>query len=535
MPTSKTRWSRAVVGASATALVATVAVVRAVLTHAAEPAPPSTAPSTQPARELTINLDKATPLDLPELKDELKPVSFKTSDGREGWAMRLPGNRPIATPAIADGLIYVGGGYGSHEFYALKADSGDVAWQMKTGDDGPTAAVIEDGCVAFNTESCTVIVTDARTGKLIWQEWLGDPLMSQPAIANGKLYIAYPGGHPRGPQTAAGSPTPPTTMPASVPDPAPNAIQSAAVGPAKGAGHRLLCADLKTGKHLWEQGISADVMSAPVVEGDQVFLTCFDGTSFCIGADDGKVAWKKEHAGTSAPLVVAGRMLVTSKAEVAGKTHEAIQQLDAQSPSDQPAQMLATGEAKYLDKGAAGSVALSPATQAALDSGVGFGGGAPASAQMLKAADNVNVQTVAAGWAYQGSRVAYANGRYLNAQGSWINCVASDNKAGQIPWRCQAKGGNGNADAQRFAPPALGKDNLYLCGAGGELISLAQADGAVRFCYTMKHAMAFQPALSGGNVYLGTTDGYVICLKTGDADADGWTAWGGNARHNKKD
>ena len=57
----------------------------------------------------------------------------------------------------------------------------------------------------------------------------------------------------------------------------------------------------------------------------------------------------------------------------------------------------------------------------------------------------------------------------------------------------------------------------------------------MQFCYTMKHPMAFQPALSGGNVYVGTADGYVVCLKTGDTDADGWTAWGGNAKHNKKD
>jgi hypothetical protein len=27
----------------------------------------------------------------------------------------------------------------------------------------------------------------------------------------------------------------------------------------------------------------------------------------------------------------------------------------------------------------------------------------------------------------------------------------------------------------------------------------------------------------------------IICLKTADPDADNWTAWGGNARHNKKD
>ena len=49
--------------------------------------------------------------------------------------------------------------------------------------------------------------------------------------------------------------------------------------------------------------------------------------------------------------------------------------------------------------------------------------------------------------------------------------------------------------------------------------------------YATGKPMAFQPALANGNVYAGTTEGMLICLKTGEKDADGWTAWGGNAAH----
>jgi outer membrane protein assembly factor BamB len=115
------------------------------------PAKPTSQPSTRPA-QVKIDMDKAVPVEL-AVKEDLTPEAFTTRDGRSGWAIRIPGNRPIATPAYADGKIFVGGGYGSHEFYAFDATTGKKVWQMTTADDGPTAAVVEDGCVAFNTES----------------------------------------------------------------------------------------------------------------------------------------------------------------------------------------------------------------------------------------------------------------------------------------------------------------------------------------------------------------------------------------------
>src|SRR5262249_55240925 len=156
------------------------------------------------------------------------PVRFRTTDGKPGWVLRIPGNRPIATPAYADGLLFVGGGYGSHEFYAFDARTGGLAWKLKTADDGPTAAVVEGGYVGFNTESCTVIVVDEKTGKVIWQEWLGDPLMSQPAISDGRLFIAYPSGQRQGKNQS--------------PSLAANKDES---------GYKMLAVDLKTGHHLW--------------------------------------------------------------------------------------------------------------------------------------------------------------------------------------------------------------------------------------------------------------------------------------------
>ena len=74
-----------------------------------------------------------------------------------------------------------------------------------------------------------------------------------------------------------------------------------------------------------------------------------------------------------------------------------------------------------------------------------------------------------------------------------------------------------------------------LVRAAEKVLAVRQEDGKVAFSYAFSQPMSFQPALAKGNIYVPTNDGHLICLKTTSADADGWTAWGGNAQHNKTD
>jgi hypothetical protein len=74
-------------------------------------------------------------------------------------------------PSPGDGRwrrrLFLGGGFGSYDFYALDAASGHVLWQYQTEDDGPTAAVVHEGRVAFNTESCELEVL-STAGQQLW-------------------------------------------------------------------------------------------------------------------------------------------------------------------------------------------------------------------------------------------------------------------------------------------------------------------------------------------------------------------------------
>ena len=458
-----------------------------------------------------IDLRKAVALALPEPKGTLQAASFHTPDGKSGWVLRFPGARPIATPAYADGMLFVGGGYGSHEFYALDSDTGKIIWKIQTGDDGPTAAVVADGLVAFNTESCTLVIVDEKTGRVIWQEWLGDPLMSQPAIDKGVLYMAHPAftgglGNPR------------------------KRAEFHPLAASPGGSHRLLAADLHTGRHLWEQEIAGDVLTAPVISDGVVYFTTFDGTSYALNAADGSVAWVKATAGTSAPVVLRGELYETRKTVNGKETVEGIARVDAKNGAVRDKDLLARSEANYLKQGRGGGVALSAMEITSLDSSVGFSS-APASAKLAQASESVGVSSVVGAWAYQGSRAAISKGQILNAQGNYINSVrASD---GKQTWQAAVVGARAASGGQIFSPPAVGRDYLYLTGAAGYLVAVRQNDGAVGFSYSLKAPMTFQPALAKGNIYAGTSDGRLICLKTGSLDADGWYAWGGNAQHNK--
>jgi outer membrane protein assembly factor BamB len=177
-----------------------------------------------------------------------EPSPFVSPDGRfRGWRVTISGRRSLATSAVVDGRVFVGGGFGSYDFYAFDARDGRLAWQYQTSDDGPTAAAVAEGHVVFNTESCELEVVTVE-GTPVWKKWLGDPLMSMPAVGAGRIYMAYPD--------------------------------------SKGdRRHYLACFDLRTGHEYWKQPIEGEIITAPVLAGGNVHWKTKVGTHQSEGDD----------------------------------------------------------------------------------------------------------------------------------------------------------------------------------------------------------------------------------------------------------
>jgi Ca-activated chloride channel family protein len=442
------------------------------------------------------------------------PASFTSKEGKKGWKVAIPGNRPLATPAVVDGKVFIGGGFGSHEFYALDAKTGKQIWVYRTGDDGPTAAAVQDGYIAFNTESCELEILDFA-GKRIWKKWLGDPLMSMPAISKDRVYTAYP-------------------------DNKGNGLQ------------KLACFDIRDGQERWTQPIPGELITAPIIDHDKIYLTTLDGTLSCFKATDGGLVWSDKKNATSSPTVAAGKVYFSQRNAVAAKDKagkDRQQQMEAlaaradDQKSNAKTYKATEQVADYLDFAKRADQSKVEKMNKGNDAFVGFGGGLgglgggfggkggmPQVA--LQATANLGQGTVAGVWSYQGSKPFVYQGNLVSAMGDSIICV--DPKTEKLLWKKELhprKNGEALVDSA-ITPPAVINGKVFVGTSKGEVVCLTAKTGAELWRASLGEPIVFQPAVANGRVYVSSSNGTLYCIETGDSKDHGWLMWGANAQHN---
>ncbi len=435
------------------------------------------------------------------------PEPLATKEGKaKGWQVLVPGHRALATPAVVDGKLFIGGGFGSHEFYAFDARTGKMLWLYRTADDGPTAAVVADGYVCFNTESCELEILDLA-GKPVWKKWLGDPLMSMPALADGKVFMCYPD--------------------------------------SKGGGqHYLACFAVKDGKELWKKPIAGEIITTPVIAQGHVYLATLEGTMYCFSQSDGALAWQEKKNATSSPIVWNGQCYFSRREQImlnqAGKqVRQQLECISARS-TDTTATVndfkSTTRNADYLDIAKRRAGRSKYAAQQSMDDSVGFGGSSKGGAKIAQAEGNLGLGSVAGVWAYQGSKPFLADGRLYAAMGDTVECV--DPKTDKVIWKNALHDAKEKEDDKKelldgtLTPPAVVHGKLFLGTTRGEVICLSAATGEEHWRATVGEPITFQPAVADGRVYVSTDTGHLYCLETGDEADHGWLMWGGDAAHN---
>lgn len=439
----------------------------------------------------------AIPRPMPRPVEPMEPVPFHPSDSRiGGWRLAIPGAHPLATPAIADGKLYIGGGFGSHEFYSFDATSGRHDWTYRTADDGPTAAVVENGTIAFNTESCELEILTAR-GRPIWKKWLGDPLMSMPAMADNRVYMAFPDSRGRG-------------------------------------AYYLAAFDLSGGREVWRAALPGEIITAPVIEGDRIYAATVGGVLVALNRRDGSRVFEEERNATSAPALWNGQTFF-SRREAVASPQAGVQQTEVMA-SRAPAQSAPTIDlratqqnADYLDYGKRAQGAYEQMSQQQ-DAAVGFAGANKGSAMMAPARANLGQTSVHGIWSYQGSKPFVIHGRLYSSMGATMECV--DAQSGRVIWSRNLRDSRRPGPDDVLTPPAVVNGKVFLGSRWGSVYALSAETGDVIWRVNLGEPVTFQPAVAMGRVYAGTDRGQLFCLETGDPRDDGWMMWGGDAKHN---
>lgn len=487
-----------------------------------------------------------------------------------GFTIQMPSHAPIPSPTVYRGKLYVSGGFSSHEYYCFDARTGKFIWGAELDDDGPSSAVPYEDSIIFSCESCTIFALDAGTGEMRWSHWLGDPLMSMPTIANGKVFAVYPGEREASDDESTGD--------------EPSTTAAGKDQHALDATHQLVCMDAQTGDVVWQRWLDSDCLSAPIAAGDDICVATFPGTVYRFRQSDGEIKLARRMRATSAPVIVGDDIYFTRRSDLPDDTQVAECIARHRGATLSPIFLAANRPAPYLDREIqmhSDAAAAAGAAEAPNGIGGGFGGGffmvedgasddskaSGAAAQesddaeeaetevsddaddpvemptgdaavtkdklaqtQSKAADNVGLGNVSTLQGFQGSRLLHWHQLTYNCMGDSIVCASATD--GKELWSTTLKGDLEKSGGHLAAPPVMAGNRLFVTTLAGEIREIDPQHGETLMSWTVGSEVRFPATIDNGRIYVGCQDGKLVCIDTGDRDLTGWPMWGGNPAHN---
>lgn len=203
-------------------------------------------------------------------------TAYSRKWGWKKWSRKIAGG--ITAPAKKDGdTLYFGAGDGF--FYAIDIKTGTTKWSFPLRADGIGAPLITDKNIYFISGSGNLYSLKKETGEQVWVYTRQDPAAitvrgaSEPSVAGNVLYAGFSDGY-------------------------------------------LAAVDRTKGSLLWERQIGTstrfrDVDSKPVIDGDKLYISSYDGQLYCLSIKNGEQIWVVEEGGFN-PVTLSGNTLYYS-------------------------------------------------------------------------------------------------------------------------------------------------------------------------------------------------------------------------------
>ncbi len=190
------------------------------------------------------------------------------------------------SPAVADGKVLIGTGYGDMGVYCLNLEDGELIWRHRTKYPVWGSPSVYKGRAYFGVGNGNFVESDPnpygallcldlKSGDELWSYKVGDSVLTAPAVVGDRVYFGSRDG-------------------------------------------RLYCVDAKKGDLIWRYDAGSPVLSSPAVAGEFVYLGSQNGKIYALDRIRGDLRWAFDigvmaPSGTkvlSSPAVADGRIYI---------------------------------------------------------------------------------------------------------------------------------------------------------------------------------------------------------------------------------
>jgi len=108
--------------------------------------------------------------------------------------------------------------------------------------------------------------------------------------------------------------------------------------------------------------------------------------------------------------------------------------------------------------------------------------------------------------------------------------IATSSEDGKQVWSNKLSGDMKKEGGFLGAAPISAGNHLIVATLHGTVIELDPKTGKIEHSWDVGGTLRSQPVADNGWIYVGTDDGRLVAIDTGDRTITGWPMWGGNAQ-----